>query len=126
MRAADARKSAQQLRGLLEQEVLDRPLLQQLCDQVLAALADPYASRKQLLQDAFRGLFGLDDPHVLAAREVLTRLGDRGVEEALRWLDISAMANNDRVCGARDLLEQVRSSIAVTPLRAAAAPRART
>lgn len=122
MRAADARRKAGELRGLLEQQVLDRPLLQQLCDEILAALRDPYASRKQVLQEAYRSLAGVDDPQVLAAREVLTKSGDRGVEEALRWLDVSGAADNARICHARQLLEQVRSFVAVTPPRAA--PRA--
>lgn len=125
MRAAEARKKAGELRGLLEQEVLDRALLQALCDRILSALRDPYASKKQLLQDAQRSLYGVDDPQVLAAREVLARLGDRGVDEALRWLDVSRAAEHPRVCTARELLEQARSTtIAVGPLRAATGARA--
>lgn len=123
MRTGHARRCAGELRGLLEQEVLDRALLQHLADEILSALKDPYADQQQLLRQAVGALRRIEEANVLQAREVLERLGASGCDEATRWLTVSALAKDPIVERALDLLDGVRSSVAVAPPRAVARAR---
>lgn len=117
MRLHEARRLLGELRGLLEQEQLDRALLQALTDRIGAALKDPLSERRELLAQAMAALRTVRDGAAAQAYEVLSRRGAEGHDEAIRWLDVCAAREDDRVQRALELLEGVRSSIAVTPLR---------
>lgn len=120
MRLPEARRLLGELRGLLEQEQLDRALLQVLTDRIGAALRDPLSERRELLAQAIGLLCTVRDGAAAQAYEVLSRRGAEAHDEAIRWLDVCEARDDDRVQRALELLEQVRSSIAVTPLRFAA------
>lgn len=117
MRLHEARRLLGELRGLLEQEQLDRALLQALTDRIGAALKDPLSERRELLAQAMAALRTVRDGAAAQAYEVLSRRGAEAHDEAIRWLDVCAAREDDRVQRALELLEQVRSSIAITPLR---------